>query len=111
MSGKEPDIQQMLSKSLGDRISTNRQKLSSIMKTIVFLWSSKHFIMWSLRLSSCYRVDASEFHNHVNFSALFKFNIDAVDFVIQNHLGTAAQNANPKQNHIHISRPSEPHNH
>ena len=36
MSGQQPDIQQMLSKSLADRISTNRQKLSSIMKTIVF---------------------------------------------------------------------------
>ena len=36
ISGKQPDVQQMLSKSLADRISTNRQKLSSIMNTIVF---------------------------------------------------------------------------
>ena len=36
MSGQQHDIQQMLSKSLADRISNNRQKLSSIMKTIVF---------------------------------------------------------------------------
>ena len=36
MSGKQHDIQQMLSKSPADRISTNHQKLSSIKKTIVF---------------------------------------------------------------------------
>ena len=35
MSGQQPNIQQRLTKSLADRISNNRQKLESIMKTIV----------------------------------------------------------------------------
>ena len=36
MSGQQPVIQQRMSKSLAERILTNRQKLSSIMKTILF---------------------------------------------------------------------------
>ena len=36
MSNQQPDIQQRMSKSLAERISMNHQKLSSIMKTILF---------------------------------------------------------------------------
>ena len=36
MSGQQLDIQQRMSKSLAETISMNRQKLSSIMKTILF---------------------------------------------------------------------------
>ena len=35
MSGQQPDIQQRLSNALSDRIALNRQKLSSIMKTVL----------------------------------------------------------------------------
>ena len=46
MSAQQPDIQQRMSKSLAERISTNRQKLSSIMKH-TFLWSAEHCATWS----------------------------------------------------------------
>ena len=48
ISGQQPDIQQRMSKSLAERISTNRQKLSLLYhKDHTFLWSAKHCATWS----------------------------------------------------------------
>ena len=51
VSGQQLDIHQRLSKSLADQISTNRQKLVSIMKTHL-LWATKHSIAWPSRQCS-----------------------------------------------------------
>ena len=100
MSGKQPDVQQMLSKSLADRISTNRQKLSSIMKTIV-LCGRQNIALRGHRDSALdVERDVDDFQNHGNFLALLNFRIDAGDSVLENHLSTAARNATYTSNTI-----------
>ena len=67
MSGQQPDIQQMLSKSLADRIATNRQKLSSIMKTILFCGRQNIPLRGHRDSALDVERDVDEFHNHGNF--------------------------------------------
>ena len=100
MSGQQPDIQQMLSKSLADRISTNCQKLSSIMKTIVFCGRQNIALRGHRDSALDVERDLDNFQNHGNILALLNFRIDAGDSVLENYLSTAAQNATYTSNTI-----------
>ncbi len=93
MSGQQPNIQQRMSSVLADRLSTNRQKLSSIMKTIL-LCGRQNFALRGHRDSALdLERDVDSTMNHGNFLALLKFRIDAGDSVLDEHLSTAARNA------------------
>ena len=100
MSDQQPDIQQRLSKALADRITSNRQKLSSTMKTIV-LCGRPNIALCGHRDSALdleRDVDVSE--NHGNFVALLNFRVKAGDTVLGEHLSTAARNATYTSNTI-----------
>ena len=94
MSGKQPDIQQMLSKSLADRISTNHQKLSSITNFVVA--KTLHYMAIALDVER----DVDDSQNYGNFLNLLNFRIDAGDLVLKNHLSIAERNATYLSNTI-----------
>ena len=93
MSDQQLDIPQRLSKSLTDQILINCQKLASIMKTVIF--SGQQNIALRDHRDSALDVerDVEGTRNHGNFLALLKFQIDAGDTILENHLCAAAQNA------------------
>ena len=93
MSGQQPDIQQKMSKSLAERISANRQKLSSIMKTILFCGRQNIALRGHRDSALDIERDVDDSQNHGNFVALLNFRIDAGDSVLEQHLSTAARNA------------------
>ena len=100
MSGQQPDIQQRMSKSLAEGISTNRQKLSSIMKTILFC-GRQNIVLRGHRDSALdIERDVDDSQNHGNFVALLNFRIDAGDSVLEQHLSIAARNATYTSNTI-----------
>lgn len=100
MFGQQPNIQQRLSRSLADRISNNRQKLESIIKTI-FLCGRQNIALRGHQGSALdIERDMAGMNNHGNFVALLNFRIEAGDTVLQEHLSTAAQNATYTSNTI-----------
>ena len=99
MSGQQPDIQQRMSKSLAERISTNRQKLS-IMKTILFCGRQNIALRGHRDSALDIERDVDDLQNHGNFVALLNFRIDAGDSVLEQHLSTAARNATYTSNTI-----------
>ena len=100
MSGQQPDIQQRMSKSLAERISTNRQKLSSIMKTILFCGRQNIALHGHRDSALDIKRDVDDSQNHGNFVALLNFRIDVGDSVLEQHLSTAARNATYTSNTI-----------
>ena len=77
MSGQQPNIQQRLSRSLADRIANNRQKLESIIKTIV-LCGRQNIALHGHRDSALdIERDVAGMNNHGNFVALLNFRIEA----------------------------------
>ena len=93
MTNQQPTIQSRLSQALAERVAINRQKLGSIMKTIV-LCSRQNIAMRGHRDSvTDLERDVSGSDNHGNFLALLNFRIEASDTVLGEHLSTAARNA------------------
>ncbi len=93
MSGQQPNIQQRLSSVLADKISTNREKLSSII-TMIILCGRQNIALRGHRDSALdLERDVDSTVNHGNFLALLKFRIDAGDTVLDKHFSTAARNA------------------
>ena len=92
MSGEQPNIQQRLSKTLADTISTNRQKLSSIVKTIILCGRQNIALRGhrdnALDVERDVERDVDNTTNHGNFLALLNFRIDAGDTVLENHLSS-----------------------
>ena len=78
MSGQQPNIQQRLSKDLADRISNNRQKLESIIKTIV-LCGRQNIALGHRDSALDVEIDVAGMDNHGNFVALLNFRIEAGD--------------------------------
>ena len=100
MSGQQSDIQQRMSKSLAERILTNRQKLSSIMKTILFCGRQNIALRGHRDSALDIERDVDDSQNHGKFVALLNFRIDAGDSVLEQHLSTAARNATYTSNTI-----------
>ncbi len=100
MTGQQPNIQQRLSTSLADRIHQNRQKLSSIMKTIIFCGRQNLPLRGHRDSAFDIERDLGNLENHGNFMALLNFRIDAGDSVLEKHLSTAARNATYVSNTI-----------
>ena len=104
MSNQQPSIQIRLNRALAERVAINRQKLESIMKTVV-LCGRQNIAMRGHRDSVAdLERDVSGSDNHGNFLALLHFRIEAGDTVLGEHLSTAARNAtyisNTAQNQI-----------
>ena len=100
MSGEQPNIQQRLSKNLADTISINRQKLSSIVKTIILCGRQNIALRGHRDNALDVERDVDSTTNHGNFLALLNFCIDAGDTVLENHLSSAARNATYTSNTI-----------
>ena len=90
MSNQQPSIQSQLNQALADRVAINRQKLESIMKTVV-LCCRQNIAMRGHRDSAPdLERDLSGSVNHGNFLALLNFRVEAGDTVLGEHLSTAA---------------------
>ena len=100
ITNPEINIAQRLNRAMADRISMNRQKLSSIMKTVE-LCGRQNIPLRGHRDSALDRErDVMGIENHGNFVALLNFRIDAGDAVLRDHLSTAARNATYTSNTI-----------
>ena len=87
MTNQQPDIRSHLNKAMADRISLNRQKLTSIFKIIVFCGRQNTALRGHRDDATHIERDVSESENHGNFR------IDVWDTVLAEHLATADQNA------------------
>ena len=100
MSSQQPNIQQRLSKSLADRILNNRQKLESILKTIILCGRQNIALRGHRDTALDIERDVAGMANHGNFVALLNFRIDAGDTVLREHMSTATRNATYTSNTI-----------
>lgn len=73
------------------RVAANRQRLVSIVKTLL-LCGRQNFALRG-HLDSSKQTEADPCVNHGNFRALLEFRIDAGDSDLAHHLATAPRNA------------------
>lgn len=100
MTSQQPGIQSRINGALADRISVNRQKLASIMKTIVFCGRQNIALRGHRDNVVDIERDIAGSDNHGNFLALLKFRVEAGDTLLGEHLMTAARNATYTSNTI-----------
>ena len=93
MTHQQPDVRTQLSQVTADRIATNRQKLSSIFKTITLCGRQNIALRGHRDNATDLERDPSDVENHGNFRALLDFRVDAGDALLGQHLTTAARNA------------------
>ena len=93
MTNQQPDIQMQLSQVMADRVAFNRQKLSSIFKTIVLCGRQSIALRGHRDNATDIEKDLAKTENHGNFLALLAFLVDAGDTVLGEHLSSAARNA------------------
>ena len=77
MTHQQPDIRSQLNQAMADKLASNRQKLSSIFKTIELCGQQNI----SLRGHRDNATDIEKDEKHSNFRALLKFRVDAGDSV------------------------------
>ena len=98
MSGRRESVAIQLREGLRDTIQKNRQKLHSIVETIV-LCGRQNIPLRGHRDSGADVEDAqSASTNHGNFWALLNFRISAGDTLLGDHLQKTARNAT----YVHI---------
>ena len=90
-SGHQHSLQCQLDKVMAERIATNRERLKSIVNTVVLC--GRQNIPLRGHHDSGTDVEKRTFTNHGNFWALLKFRVEAGDKVLEEHLSTAARNA------------------
>ena len=93
MRHEQPDIRSRLSQTLKDRVASNRQKLSSIFKTVVFCGQQNIPLHGHRDNATDVERDLLQMENHGNFRALLDFRVDAGDMILGEHLATAPRNA------------------
>ena len=93
MTHQQPDIRSQLNQAMADKIASNRQKLSSIFKTIELCGRQNISLRGHRDNATDIEKDPSLFENHGNFRALLKFRVDAGDSILSEHLVTAPRNA------------------
>ena len=93
MRHEQPDIRSRLSQTLIDRVASNRQKLSSIFKTVVFCGRQNIALRGHRDNATDLERDVLDVENHGNFRALLDFRVDAGDTILGEHLCTAPRNA------------------
>ena len=100
MTNQQPSIHSRLNRVLAERVAVNRQKLSSIMKTIVLCGRQNIALRGHRDSLTDVERDILGSDNHGNFLALLNFRIEAGDTVLGEHLSTAARNATYTSNTI-----------
>lgn len=93
MRHQQLDVQSQLHQVMADRIASNRQKLTSIFKTIVLCGWQNIALRGHRNNATDVAKDSSDTENHGNFRALLNFRVDAGDTVLGEHLDTASRNA------------------
>ena len=91
MSGRQLNIQSQLDSILATRIAENRQKIKSIVKTIILCGQQN--IPLRGRRDSMLDLERDEIASSGNFWALLHFRAAAGDSVLCNHLTHAPRNA------------------
>ena len=93
MTNQQPDVQVRLNQAMADRIAFNRQKLSSIFKTIALCGRQNIALRGHRDNATDIERDLMGTENHGNFLALLAFRVDAGDTVLGEHLSSGAINA------------------
>ena len=93
MSHQQPDIQSQLSQAMADQNASNRQKLTSIFKTIVFYGCQNIALHGHRDNITDIERDLSDTKNHGNFWTLLNFRVDLGDTVLGEHLAKAGRNS------------------
>ncbi len=93
MTNQQPSILTRLDKSRAHQIEINRQKLASIMKTIVFCGKQNLALRGHRDNITDLEQDADDTTNHGNFLALLRFRVEAGDSILREHISTASRNA------------------
>ena len=93
MRREQPDIRSRLNQTLMERVASNRQKLSSIFKTVVFCGRQNIPLRGHRDNATDLERDDLEVENHGNFRALLDFRVDAGNTALGEHLATAPRNA------------------
>ena len=91
MKNEQPSIRRHLSEGLAQQIATNRQKLRSIVETIV-LCGRQNMSLRGHR-DSMMDVEHTPDAQHGNFWALLQFRVAAGDTVLRDHLAKSSRNA------------------
>ena len=93
MTYQQTDVRSQLSQAMADKIASNRQKLSSIFKTIVLCGRQNIALQGHCDNATDIEKDLADVENHGNFRALLDFRVDAGDTLLGQHLTSAARNA------------------
>lgn len=100
MTNEQPSIQSRLNNALAERVAVNREKLASIMKTVVLCGRQNIALRGHRDNATDLDRDTPASDNHGNFLALLNFRVEAGDTILGNHLSTAARNATYTSNTI-----------
>lgn len=93
MTGRRDSIAVQLNKDLAHSIETNKQKLASIVETIVFCGRQNIPLRGHRDSGTDVEGCQSPTTNHGNFRALLQFRISAGDTTLKQHLDAAGRNA------------------
>ena len=91
MMNEQPSIRRRLSEATAQQISTNRQKLCSIVETVVLC--GRQNIPLRGHRDSAMDIEHSPNAQHGNFWALLQFRVAAGDTVLRDHLAQSSRNA------------------
>ena len=91
MKDEQPSISRRLSEALAQQIAINRQKLRSIVETIV-LCGQQNIPLRGHR-DSTIDIERTPDAQHGNFWALLQFRVAAGDTVLRDHLSKSSRNA------------------
>ena len=92
-ANQQQSIECVMSRSLANRVVENRQKLDSIVKTIVFCGRQNTPLRGHRNSVTDLEKDVEGMRNHSNFLALLDFRVEAGDTVLGEHLSKADRNA------------------
>ena len=91
MTNQQSSIQRCLNQATKEQIAVNRQKLHSIVETIVFC--GRQNITLRGHHDSFLDVELDPSSQHGNFWALLQFRVAAGDVVLKDHLAQSSRNA------------------
>ena len=91
MRNEQPDIRSRMNQATAERIARNRQKLASIVKTIVFC--GRQNVALRGHRDNATDLETNTFQNYGNFLALLQFRVDAGDTILREHLAIGSRNA------------------
>jgi hypothetical protein len=93
MNNQQPAITSVLNQAVANRISINRQMLSSIIQTVILCGRQNISLRGHFDNITDVEKDITQSSNHGNFWALLNFRIAAGDVVLHDHLTNSPLNA------------------